>query len=78
MNHAGKGGREFNDRVQSARVRTLALTKIEAILKGKKTKMQELVILKLAGTVLPRLNELTGEAGGPLIISFDKAFEGKK
>lgn len=72
----GKGGRNFNDREQSARVRTLTLEKIEKILKGKRTKLQDAVILKLAGTVLPRLNEHTGEGGGALIISFDKSFDG--
>lgn len=68
----GQGGKSFQDREQAARVRTLALAKIEKILKGKKTRFQEAVILKLAGTVLPRLNEVTGEDGGPIKVDISK------
>lgn len=70
-----KGGREFNDRVLSARVRTLALNEIEKILKKPKHKLYSAVIIKLAGSVLPRMNEHTGADGEPLVLSFDNAFK---
>lgn len=63
----GAGGKSFQDRELAARVRTLALTEIETILKRKKMdKLKEAVILKLAGTVLPRLNEHGGPDGSEL------------
>jgi hypothetical protein len=63
----GTGGKSFQDRELAARVRTLALTEIESILKRKKMdRFKEAVILKLAGTVLPRLNEHTGADGAEL------------
>ena len=68
MNGTGQGGKSFQDRELAARVRTLGLEKIESILKGKRTKLQDAVILKLAGTLLPRLNEHTGAEGGPMEI----------
>ena len=70
----GKGGRSFQDREQSARVRTLALSEIEKILKKPSHKLYGQVIVKLAGSVLPRLNEHTGEDGSPLVVKFDKSF----
>lgn len=70
----GKGGREFNDRVLSARVRSLALEEIEKILKKPTHKLYPAVIVKLAGSVLPRMNEHTGANGEPLHLSFDNAF----
>ena len=70
----GQGGKSFQDRELAARVRTLTLHECEkALLKGK-GKLYEAVLLKLAGTVLPRLNEVTGEDGRPLSISFDNSF----
>ena len=66
---SGVLGKNFQDRERSARVRNLALDEIEGILTGKKRvskRFKEAMILKLAGTVLPRLNEHTGEGGGPV------------
>lgn len=67
-NGTGKGGKSMQDRELAARVRTLALEEIERILKNK-TKEKALykaVIIKLAGTVLPRLNEHSGPDGDPI------------
>lgn len=69
MNHIGKGGKSYNDRLLAARVRTLALEEIEKALKNKKNKrLYEAVLIKLAGSVLPRLNEHSGPDGQPIPI----------
>lgn len=65
----GQGGKSFQDRELAARVRTLALSEIERVLSKKKGKLYEAVLIKLAGSVLPRLNEHTGEDGGPIQIT---------
>ena len=62
-------GKDFNDRTLAAEVRTLTLNKIKEILSEKKPKDKEFykaLILRLAGGVLPRLNEHTGEGGEPI------------
>jgi hypothetical protein len=65
----GQGGKSFQDRELAARVRTLSLTEIEHVLKNRKHKLYGPVLIKLAGSVLPRLNEHTGEDGGPIQIT---------
>ena len=63
----GKGGKSFQDRELAARVRSLGLQEIEKALKRKDSdKFKQAVILKLAGNVLPRLNEHTGADGKEL------------
>jgi len=66
VNGTGKGGKSFQDRELAARVRSLTLQECEKALLKKKGKLYQAVLLKLAGTVLPRLNEHTGEGGGPV------------
>ena len=66
MNGTGKGGKTFNDRELAAEVRTLTLQEIKKILKGKQSEYKKAVVLRLAGCVLPRLNEHTGEGGGAI------------
>lgn len=66
---AGKGGLQFNDRVLAAEVRSLALGEVKKVLKNPKHKLYGAVLVKLAGSVLPRLNEVTGEDGGPIEIT---------
>ena len=62
-------GVQFNDRELAAKVRTLALEKVYAILdKGEKHFMYEAVLLNLTRTLLPRLAEVTGENGSPIVI----------
>lgn len=60
----GQGGKSMQDRELAARVRSLALHEIEKVLKNTKNKLYGPVLIKLAGSVLPRLNEHTGENGG--------------
>ena len=68
----GKGGKSFQDRELAAKVRTLALNQVQDVLTGKKFKSDKAyhkaLLLKLAGTLLPRLNEVTGEDGGAIVI----------
>lgn len=71
MNGTGKGGKNFQDRELAAKVRTLALNELKEILEDKNYQiyskdLHNQVILKLAGTVLPRLNEVTGKDGEDL------------
>jgi hypothetical protein len=54
-------------------VRRLTLRKIKSILEADNDdEFTKAVILKLAGTVLPRINEVTGEDGGPMIFQITK------
>ena len=70
-------GKDYESRQLSKEVRDFALIEIRDILKGKKKvdkRFRQALILKLAGAVLPRLNEHTGEDGQPVIVKFDNAF----
>lgn len=71
-NAAGNsGGKSLQDRELAADVRRLALTEIKTILEQTKmTQLKQQVILKLAGTVLPRLNEHSGEGGGAIQLTW--------
>ena len=65
----GQGGKSFQDRKLAANVRNKALRDIHAVLKGDKSSLKfseykKAMLLKLASTVLPRLNEHTGEMAG--------------
>ena len=64
----GSGGKSLQDRVLAANVRRKALAEIERILDGEDSDYKRQIVLKLASTVLPRLNEHTGEEGQPIII----------
>jgi hypothetical protein len=65
----GQGGKSFQDRELAAKVRTLGLLEIKKVLEQKETdEFKKAVILRLAGSLLPRLNEHTGEDGGAIEI----------
>lgn len=64
----GQKGKSFNDRELAGEVRTLTLNEIKKALTGTDEDFKKQVILKLAGSILPRLNELTGENGGAIQI----------
>lgn len=72
-------GKDFNDRVLAAEVRTLALDEIKKILKNPKSKYYGPVLVKLAGGVLPRLNEVSGgtDEEGKLMPVLVKFLDGK-
>jgi hypothetical protein len=61
------GGKSLNDRKLAAAVRSLALGEIKKILQEKRlTEFKKAVILRLAPSILPRLNEHTGDDGKDL------------
>ena len=73
------GGKSLNDRILAAEVRSLTLKKIKAILEMPEVKMKtadyelyKAIMIRLAGTVLPKLNEHTGEDGKDLLLSLLK------
>lgn len=83
-NGTGQGGKSFQDRKLAAEVRRQALSNIKLVLKddkksvGKVAKWSEYkreIVLKLAGTVLPRLNEHSGEGGGPIVSEVEVTFK---
>lgn len=70
------GGKSLNDRKLASTVRSLALNKIQKHLEiGDEAGNKELykaILIKLAGSVLPRLNEMTGEDGEKLTITISR------
>ncbi len=67
------------DRKLAAQVRRLALGKIKTILErpavemnDKDKQLHDAILIKLTGTLLPRLNELTGEDGGAVQVTLIK------
>lgn len=73
----GRGGKSFQDRELAAKVRNEALNNIYAVLTEDPaaeswSDLKKQLVLKLAGTVLPRLNEVTGEDGAPLQVNIIK------
>ena len=69
-----QGGKTFNDREKSAKVRNIVLDTILDVYKNKNVsgKKWELT-LRMATTVLPRLNEHTGEGGEPITLLWQKS-----
>lgn len=68
MKIAGQKGRSFNDRELAGEVRTLTLTEIRKYLTGEDEDFKKQLLLRLSGSILPRLNEVTGENGGAIKI----------
>lgn len=69
MKIPGNKGRSFNDRELAGEVRTLTLTEIRKYLTGNDEDFKKQLLLRLSGSILPRLNEITGENGGPVQIT---------
>ena len=68
-----KGGKTLNDRRLAAEVRTLGLTLIKwHLTQGKDKAFKKALLLKLAPTLLPRINEISGEDGGELVITWNE------
>lgn len=66
---SGSKGKSFNDRELAGEVRSLTLKEIRKILLSDKegdADFKKQVILKLSTSILPRLNEITGENGGAI------------
>lgn len=62
-----------NDRELGARVRRLTLKQIEKILLGEDEAYKKEVIMKLAPSILPRINEHSGENGEAMKITIEVA-----
>jgi len=77
VNGTGKGGKSFQDRALAASVRTLALREIEKVLKKGNGRLYEQVLIRLAGAILPRLNEVSGEDGRPVVIEISEVIARK-
>ena len=75
----GQGGKTLNDRKLAASVRTQALTDVLAVLQGKPeveewSDYKKQLLAKMSSSLLPRLNEHTGEDGEPLKLLYDSTF----
>lgn len=68
MKIPGNKGKSFNDRELAGKVRTLTLTEIEKALTGTDEDFKKQLLLRLSGSILPRLSEVTGENGGAIVI----------
>jgi hypothetical protein len=78
LGNRGGGAPVMTDRKLAAEVRSLTLKEIKFVLENEKKSDPDLwkaVLLKLAGTVLPRLNEHTGGDGDPIILQFDSSLK---
>lgn len=78
------GGKSLNDRKLAAAVRNLTLAQIFKLLSTPRAEMSDFeldlfkqVFIKLSGTVLPRLTEVTGEDGDKLTITISKEIADK-
>lgn len=78
------GGIGVNDRHLAAEVRRLTLNKIKDLFTMPTVKMStddydlyKAVLIKLAGSVLPRLQEVTGEDGGAIVVQMSKTIAEK-
>ena len=64
-----KGGKTYNDRIKSANVRNKVLDAILKVYSGKGESLSQKqweLTLRMATTVLPRLNEHSGPDGGEI------------
>jgi hypothetical protein len=66
---------KYTDRLKAQKLRSLAIDEMIEVLNGDDLDFKKQLLLRLAGGVLPRLNEHTGEEGGPINISFDPTFK---
>lgn len=69
--------KQFVSRELTGEVRKLALQEIRKVLLGDDSEFKNQVILRLAGQILPRIQENTGEDGGPIIIQVAKEIADK-
>jgi hypothetical protein len=63
---------KYTDRLKAQELRSLSIEAMIEVIKGKPSDFKNQLLLRLAGSVLPRLNENTGEDGGPMIIQVAK------
>ncbi len=63
---------KYTDRLRAQELRTLALDEMILVLKGNDAEFKKALLLRLAGSVLPRLNEHTGEDGKAIVLRLEK------
>lgn len=73
----GVKGVNFNDRQLASKVRNLALDETFRILSNRKDKLYAPVLTRIVGTILPRLNHVSGEEGGPINITISGSIANK-
>ena len=64
-----QGGKTFNDRIKSATVRNKVLDAMLKVYEGKDSELSQRqweLTLRMSNTILPRLQEVTGEDGAPI------------
>ena len=67
VNGGGQGGKTWEDKKLAGEVRQFCLREIKRALEGKyDEEFKKAVILRLAGSILPRLNEHSGPEGKPI------------
>lgn len=76
------GGKSLQDRELAAEVRALTLKKIQALftmprvdMTDHDARLHDEILVKLSGSVLPRLTEVTGENGGSIQVSLTELFK---
>tara|TARA_R100000501_G_C2509058_1_gene41498 strand:+ start:78 stop:329 length:252 start_codon:yes stop_codon:yes gene_type:complete len=62
-------GKTFQDRELAAKVRTATLEEIYAVLQGDDEEYKKALVMKMSTSILPRLNEVSGEGGGTLALT---------
>jgi hypothetical protein len=75
----GRGGKSFQDREKAAHLRHTAIDSLQKVMDNDPTvetwsEYKKQMLLKLAPSLLPRLNEHTGTDGKPIQIVFDNSF----
>lgn len=75
----GSKGKTFSDRELAGEVRNLGLKKLKVILGDnyEDVEYQKQILLRLAPSLLPRLNEHSGEGGGPIQFIVPKEVDDK-
>lgn len=76
----GQGGKSFQDRQRAAKLRNEVIDSLFLVMTDDPkvegwSDYKKRIVEKLAGTVLPRLNEHSGADGEPLVITFDNALK---
>jgi hypothetical protein len=63
---------KYTDRLKAQKLRSLAIEEMIAVFQGDDKEFKKQLLLRMATTVLPRLNEHTGENGEAIIINVSK------
>lgn len=76
-------GKSHQDREKASELRSKVMDNLFLVLSDSKkdlakvkkwSKLKTELVTRMSTSILPRLNELTGEDGAPLTVTFDKSF----